>query len=121
MFRFVYKDQVVTVKELSEMSGISAATIRDRIRRGYTIEQAMSPSPLFESVVQFIDASHWEDWIGMSINDLYEIYWGWCLKNDLKPMMKQGFSRQLFTIYPWLTTVPTKKSGKYNRILRVKS
>lgn len=118
---YEYKGSPHTIKQLSELSGIAPATIRDRLRRGYPVEQAISPMPTNDSVVQFNEASTWTDWIGMSINDLYEVYWRWSIQHEYTPVTKQGFSRQLFNMNPWIKTVPTKRGNKSYRIIRHKS
>lgn len=120
MNRYAYKGQGLTITELAEMSGLKPHTLRDRLRRGFTIEQAVRPSPIHESVEHFCEASFWEDWVGMSINDLHEIYWAWCLQHGYTATTKQGFSRQLQTIYPQLKTVPTQKGDKCYRVIRVR-
>lgn len=118
MNHYNYRGTSYTVKELSEMSGIAPATIRDRIRRGYSVEQAIRYTAANDTVEQFCEASCWEDWIGMPINDLYTIYWKWCVSRELTPSAKQGFSRHLFALNPWLKTVPTKRGNKSYRIIR---
>lgn len=120
MNRYVYRDKWLTIHELSEMSGIAPHTLRDRIRRGFSVEQAVRPTPVHDSVGQFCEASYWKDWIGMSINDLYEIYWKWSIQNGYHTTTKQGFSRQLATIYPQLKTVPTAKGDGCKRIIRLR-
>lgn len=110
----------LTPNELSEISGVAAHTIRDRLRRGYSIEEAVKITPTHDSVKAFCDASYWEDWIGMGISDLYEIYWKWCIRNGYTTLQKQGFSRQLFSMYPMLKTVPTKRGNSYKRIIRLR-
>lgn len=122
MNQYYYKDDWYTPNQLSEMSGIPAHTIRDRLRRGYPVEEAVKEIPTHTSVKAFVEASYWMDWIGMSINDLHKIYWKWCVSHELTPISKQGFSRQLTNIYPQLKTVPIKNAvtGKCNRIIRVK-
>ena len=120
MHRYAYQGRMLTINELSEMSGIRHHTLRDRLRRGYTVEQAVRPSPLHESVTQFCDASHWKDWIGEPIHEVYEVYWKWCVNHQYQPVAKQGFSRQLKTIYPQLKTVPTKRFGGCDRVIRVR-
>lgn len=120
MHRYAYRDQMLTIKELSEMSGIAPHTLRDRLRRGYTIEQAVRPNPIHESVEHFCEASYYKDWIGMSINGLYEIYWKWCIQHGYTATTKQGFSRQLSTIHPQLKTIPTAKSDGCHRIIRLR-
>lgn len=109
-----------TVKELSDLSGIMCHTIRDRLRRGYSIEEAIKVSPVHQSVRDFCDASWYEDWIGMSINDLYEIFWKWCISNGYNTVSKQCFSRQLFSMFPQLKTIPTQRSDGCHRIIRLR-
>jgi hypothetical protein len=109
-----------TPNELSEMSGIAAHTIRDRLRRGYSVEEAIKVLPVQECVKAFNEASWYKDWIGISINDLYEIFWSWCISNGYEPLQKQGFSRQLFSMYPNLKTVPTKIGEQSHRIIRMR-
>ena len=120
MNRYAYNGQMLTVNELAEMSGVRHHTLRDRLRRGYSVEQAIRPYPIADSVEQFCEASHWEDWVGMPINDLYEIYWRWCVSHELTPVAKQGFSRHLADKYPVLKTVPTKRGDKYYRVIRMR-
>lgn len=120
MSKHEYRGKFYTIKELSELSGISPATLRDRLRRGYSVEQSVKPVVVNDSVEQFSEASWWEDWIGMPINDLHKIYWKWCVSHEYTPLSKQGFSRQLLSMYPMLKTVPTKKENGYYRIVRLK-
>lgn len=109
-----------TPNELSEICGIPAHTIRDRLRRGFAVEEAVKPVAIKDSVKEFALASWWQDWIGMPISDLHEIYWKWCVSNQYTPLSKQGFSRQLMGMYPMLKTVPTKRDNKSNRIIRLR-
>jgi hypothetical protein len=109
-----------TVNELSEMSGVKPHTIRDRLRRGFSVEEAIKVVATQDSVREFGAASHWEDWLGLSISDLYEIYWKWCVSHGYTPLPKQGFSRQLFGMYPMLKTVPTKIGEQCYRIIRMR-
>ena len=118
MSRYEYRGHWYTPNELSEMSGIKCHTIRDRLRRGYSVEEAIKVVAVQDSVKEFCEASLWEDWIGMPINDLFKIYWRWCVSNGYTPLQKQGFSRQVFSIYPNLKTVPTKNASGNFRIIR---
>ena len=120
MLKLWYRDRVYTINELSEISGIAPATIRDRIRRGYSVEEAIRPISTHDNVTAFVEASLWTDWIGMSISYLHEIYWKWSIQHGYSPLQIQGFSRQLFKMYPNLKTVPTKKNGNSVRIIRVR-
>ena len=120
MAKYHFNDNFYTIDELSEMSGILPHTIRDRLRRGYPVEEAVKVTATNESVKEFSAASLWEDWIGMSISDLYDIYWKWAMSHGYSPTSKQGFSRHLMQMYPMLKTVPTKSGDKYARIIRMR-
>lgn len=118
--RYEFKGKWYTPKELEEITGIKAHTIRDRLRRGYSIEEAIKVTAIQDSVREFCEASLWEDWIGMPMSDLFEIYWRWCIQNGYTAIQLQGFSRQLMSMYPMLKTVPTKKGNKCQRIIRLR-
>ena len=120
MAKYEFKGNWYTPNQLSELSGIPAHTIRDRLRRGYTIEEAIKQLPIQDSVKEFCAASLWEDWIGMSISDLHTIYWRWCIQNGYTPLQIQGFSRQLIGMYPMLKMIPTKCGERYCRIIRLR-
>ena len=115
---YPYRGKVYTIHELAEISGIAPATIRYRLRRGYTIDEAVKTVATDESVFQFAEASWWEDWIGMPISGLYRIYWSWCVSNGYTPLQKQGFSRQLVGMYPNLKVVPSRIDGNSCRVIR---
>jgi hypothetical protein len=121
MARYALNGKWYTPNELSEMSGIPPHTIRDRLRRGYVVEEAIKVVATQDSIKDFGESSWYLDWIGMSINDLHEIYWKWCINNGYTPIQKQGFSRQLMGMYPMLKTVPTKKGDKCYRIIRLRN
>jgi hypothetical protein len=121
--RYEYNRQWYTPNELSEMSGIKPHTIRDRLRRGYSVAEAVKVLPVRESVKEFAEASWFKDWIGMSINALYEIYFQWCISMGYEyiEISKQGFSRQLLSLYPNLKIIPTNNGEKCERIIRERS
>jgi len=118
--RYIYQDRIYTVKELSEISGIAQHTLRDRLRRGYTVEQAVKLTPTRESVEHFREASYWKDWLGMSTTDLYEIYWRWCIQHGYPAVQKQGFTRHIMQAYPQLKVIPTRRGDKCYRIIRMR-
>ena len=109
-----------TPQELSNMSGVAAHTIRDRLRRGYSVKEAIKIVATAESVKEFGEASLYTDWIGMSISDLFKIYWKWSVSHGYTPLQIQGFSRQIMSMYPMLKTVPTKSGDKYCRVIRLR-
>lgn len=110
--KHLYKDKLYTIEELSFMSGIENATIRDRLRRGYSVEEAIQMSPIHESVREFCYSSLYEDWIGMSTKYLHEIYFKWCISNGYSPINQQLFTRHILKLYPHLKTVPTRLDDK---------
>lgn len=118
MAKHEYKGKWYTPNELSEMSGIKCHTIRDRLRRGYPVEEAVKMTVTHESVKEFCEASYYHDWIGMSIDALHKIYWMWCVSHGYTPLQKQGFSRQLMGMHPMLKIIPTKRGNKYERVIR---
>ena len=120
MIKCLYRGRLYTINELSEISGITPATIRYRLRKGYSVEEAVKMAATNDSVYQFTEASWWEDWIGMPISDLYEIYWRWCIQHGYTVLQLQGFSRHLFQMFPNLKTVPSRVDGKCLRIIREK-
>ena len=120
MNRYVFRGRYYTANELSEISGVAPATIRDRIRRGYSVEEAIKLAATHDSVREFGEASYWKDWIGMSTMDLYQIYWRWCVSHKYTPLQPKGVTRQLMAVYPVLKIVPTKTVNGYCRIIREK-
>ena len=118
MNRYFYNDAFYTPKELSDISGIPAHTIRDRLRRGYSVDQAVSESPVFPSVLDFCNASYYDDWIDHSVNYVYGIYWNWCNANQYPHQDIRCFTRQIMEIYPMLKVIPCKKDGKCVRMIR---
>lgn len=120
MNTYEYKGRSCTVKELSELSGVSPPTIRDRLRRGYNVEQAIRVIPTNESVEHFCESSWYEDWIGMSTSYLYKIYWKWCISHEYTPLQAKAFTRQIMALYPNLKTVPTRKKDGCYRVIREK-
>lgn len=120
MLRYELNGSWYTPNELSEISGVKPHTIRDRLRRGYSVEEAIKVAATKDSIKEFCDASWYEDWIGMPISDLYKIYWQWCISNGYTAVQIQGFSRQIMGMYPMLKTVPTKKGDRCYRIIRLR-
>ena len=120
MSKYLYRETWYSTTELSEMSGISAATIRARLRSGYSVEQAISLNPIHDSVEEFSEASWYEDWIGMENSYLHEIYWNWCVSNGYTPVSIKLFIKEIMEIHPQLQIVPSKKGDRYCRIIRLK-
>lgn len=118
--RYLYKGSLHSVQDLERLSGIDSATIRDRLRRGYSVEAAVKHELVHESIEQFNQASWYEDWIGMSTTYLYQIYWNWCVSSGgYTPVSQISFTRQLMKMYPNLKTVPNRdRDGKCSRVIR---
>lgn len=120
MAKYELNGRWYTIKELSDLSGIKEHTIRDRLRRGYPLEESLKVTTIHTSVKEFAEHSLYQDWIGMSISDLFKIYWRWSIQNGYSPLQKQGFSRQLMSMYPMLKVVPIKRGEMSHRVIRLK-
>lgn len=116
MKRYYYRDEWHTVKEIADMTGVDYKKLLQRLYNGYDVEQAVTENPLRESVMAFFHASHWEDWIDMTSDAVYTIYWQWCIRHDHNPESKNVFMKSLKKSYSRLTTVP-KNGKRYIRIL----
>lgn len=116
--KYLYKDSMYTINELEDISGISAATIRARLRSGYSVEQAIMDIPIHESISEFCDASYYKDWIGISTLYLHEIYWNWSISQGYSPIHIKGFTRQIMKLYPNLKVVPINDGKCYHRMIR---
>ena len=120
MARHEFNGSWYTPNELSEMSGIAAHTIRDRLRRGYPVEEAIKMLPVQESIKEFGEASYYQDWVGMPMSDLYEIFYKWCISKGHTVVTKQTFTRHLLSMYPMLKIVPSKVGDKHCRMIRLR-
>lgn len=60
------------------------------------------------NVDEFIEASNHTDWIGKPTQDVYTIYWQWCIKHEYTPLNKIKFMRQVLGRFPDLKSVPYK-------------
>lgn len=120
MSKYYYKGKWYDINDLVDMSGISSPTIRARLRNGYSIEQALREDPLHDSVIEFCEASWWEDWIGLETSYLHEIYWNWCVSNELTPVGIKIFTKEIMMLYPNLIVMPSKKRNKYCRLIKFK-
>lgn len=124
MKKIFYDGQWFNLSELAEYSGIKYTTLCNRLRRGYTVEDAVhSDARVPDSVKEFMLASHPPDWDGMNNEELYKIYFNWCMKNGFTKESKIYFLRSLRQLLPSMRIVTTrvKEYGEvhYRRIIRV--
>ena len=120
MNKYCYNGRFLTIDELAELSGVKSHTLRDRLRRGFSVDEAVKVLPIHDSVKAFCDASLYTDWVGISTEELHRNYWKWCLSNGFSPITKQGLSRQILNLYPMLKTIPTKRGDRCYRIIRLR-
>ena len=64
--------------------------------------------PTITTVDDFIEASDWEDWIDKPTQEVYEIYWRWCIKEETTPVDKITFMKQILSECPDLKSSPMK-------------
>ena len=115
---YEYEGGMYTINDLAEMSGVEAATIRARLRKGHSVEDAVRSHVMDSGVKAFCEASWYRDWIGMSTAYLHKIYWKWCMEHGYAPLHVKGFTRYLMQMYPNLKTVPTRQSTGCCRVIR---
>ena len=68
------------------------------------------------SVDEFIEASEWTDWINQYTEDVYTVYWQWCIRTNLKPESKVVFMKRVLAEYPELQSVPYKGKRRFRRV-----
>ena len=114
-----YKDERYSIQELSDISGVDVRLLRNRLAKGYSVEQSLQDNPIHDSILAFDSASYWEEWIGLSSKQLYEQYWKWCVNHDVKPVSHRLLMTQLLPKYN-LHIVPMTVGDKCNRYIRQK-
>lgn len=124
MKQVLYNNQLFNLKELSEFTGIKYTTLSERLKRGYSVEEAITEkSRIPESIEQFVQASYPKDWDGMTNEELYKIYFNWCVRNEHYAESNVHFTRCLKRIVPNLRTVPTRLKRydgiAYKRVIRI--
>ena len=72
--------------------------------------------PTVTSVDDFIEASDWEDWINKSTQEVYVIYWKWCIKEEFSPVDKISFMKRVLSEYPELKSSPMKGKRYFRRV-----
>lgn len=70
--------------------------------------KARISNPTFTSVDDFVDASDWRDWIDHPTQEIYDIYWNWCIKEELPIENKINFMKQVLNMIPDLKSSPMK-------------
>lgn len=121
---YQYKGETYNIRELSDLSGVNYTTICERLKRGYTVEEALSDGyKIPESVEEFFHASHPPDWDRMTTDHLFDIYATWCRRHDYEVESKVHFVRSIKRCVPLLKVIPsrvrTSDGVKYCRIIRV--
>ena len=72
--------------------------------------------PKFTSIDKFIEASDWNDWVDQYTQDVYLIYWRWCLKEGFEPESKVMFMRRVLEEYPDLKSIPYHGKRKFKKV-----
>lgn len=121
---YEYRNQLYTMRELADLTGVNYTTMVERLKRGYTVEEAVADEPRVpDSINAFVEASYPPDWDGMVNADLYKAYAKWCDRNDYRAESNVQFARCVKKVIPTLRTVPSriKNFGEisYKRVVRV--
>lgn len=101
MKNYVYKGKYYNIHELSELSGVKYSTLCERLKNGYSVEEAVAlDTRIPDSILEFDSASDYKDWDGMINEELYGDYRQWCSNNDFfqnrtstSPNVSSGFIR----------------------------
>lgn len=125
MKQYLYNGQLYSGKELAELSGVKYTTLMERIKRGYSVEEAIADGTRVpESILVFCDEYDPADWNGLENGQLYMTYRAWCIENNYIPETQVHFSRSLkrqlgerYHIVP--TRVTTDGVIKYKRLIRI--
>lgn len=119
---YEYGDGMTTIQELSNKYGIKYTTLVERLKRGYTVEEAIAGERMPESVKQFVDNSYPPDWNGLLNEDLYKRYVEWCDKHDFERESQVHFSRCLKKLVPMKSVCKRIKQFDgviYKRVVQV--
>lgn len=124
MRNYVYKGKYYNVRELSELSGVKYSTLCERLKNGYSVEEAIAlDTRIPDSILEFDSASDYKDWDGMINEELYGDYRQWCSNNDFFPESHIHFTKCIKRIHPNIRVVPSrlkKYDGVvYKRVIRV--
>lgn len=124
MKTLLYKDQIYNARELADLTGVKYTTLIERLKRGYTVEEAVEYNARIpESIMEFDAASDLQDWDGITTDDLYSIYWKWCNNNHLPKESKVHFVRSIKKLHPEIRVAPARvksyDSINYKRVVKL--
>lgn len=97
--RYHYDGQDLTITEIAALSGVAGWLIRDRLKRGLTIEQATSEQPTHKQITVGNETHTFEEWasrLGLTVAGLRErlAHYNWTMEEAFKaPRMDRGQSR----------------------------
>ena len=92
-----FNGHAYNVRQLADQAGLPYNTIWNRLKNGYTPEEAMRQPLIANSVLEFIEADDPSSWDGETTFDVWERYERWCYKEDVGylPLTFQTFVRQI--------------------------
>lgn len=123
MKTLLYKDKLYNARELAELTGVKYTTLIERLKRGYSVEEAVADEPRVpQSIYEFVQNSSPLDWNGLTTDDFYKIYFQWCVRNEYAAETKVHFIRNIRRLYPNLKVTPARLKRYdgvvYKRIVR---
>lgn len=124
MKKLLYKGNLYTGKELADFTGVKYTTLMERLRRGYTVEEAVADESRIPASVQaFVDEYDVMSLNGQTCKEVFNTYRCFCVIHHLIPETQVHFGKSIKRLLPNFRMVPTRvvRDGvvKYERITRV--
>lgn len=105
MILFEYNGQARTAKGLCDEFGVPYQTFKTRIKKGYTVEQALGlKSRVDDSMISFVSDSDVKSWDGLTMMQLFDKYSKWCIKKGYTAVSKSKFTHNIRSLVPTLET-----------------
>lgn len=105
MILYEYKGEARTAKGLCDEFGISYQTFKTRIKKGYSVEQALGlKSCIDDSIFAFVSGSDPKSWNGLTMIQLFDKYSKWCIKKGYTAVTKSKFTHSIRSLVPTLET-----------------
>lgn len=105
MILYEYKGEARTAKGLCDDFGVPYQTFKTRIKKGYSVEQALGlKSRVDESISAFVSDSDIKSWDGLTMMQLFDKYSKWCIKKGYSSVTKSKFTHSIRELVPNLET-----------------
>lgn len=105
MILYEYNGEARTAKGLCDEFGIPYQTFKTRIKKGWTVQQALGlEQRVDDSMDAFVKDSDVGTWAGLTMMQLFDKYSKWCIKKGYTAVTKSKFTHSIRTLVPNLET-----------------